>query len=92
MQEELEGIASSGCTFSQEDIDLFQGELENALALARSDRVNIYYNGWSLGSPLDVELLESWLQLIQPYVENGLVEWMTLPEMYDAYLQWEQGF
>jgi hypothetical protein len=51
----------------------------------------IYYIGWSLGSPLDQELLESWLARIQPYVERGQVQWMTLPEMYDAYLAWEAG-
>jgi hypothetical protein len=91
MQEELEGQLSGGCTFNLLDIDFFEDELKKALALAAPDQVNIYYVGWSLGSPLDQELLESWLARIQPYVDSGQVRWVTLLEMFDAYLAWEAG-
>ena len=92
MEEELQGgVTGIGCTFTVADIDLFQGELDQALELAQPDRVNFYYVGWSLGGALDANLLENWLQRIQPYTERGQVEWVTLPEMYDAYTQWEQG-
>ncbi len=92
MEEELQGgVVGSGCTFTIEDIDLFQDELDRAIVLAQPDRVNIYYVAWSLGGILDADLLEEWLQRIAPYVERGEVEWMTLLEMYDEYIQWEQG-
>lgn len=35
-------------------------------------------------------LLERWLQSIQPYVHSDRVRWMTLPQMYDEYILWEQ--
>ncbi len=35
-------------------------------------------------------MLETWLQRIDTYVKAGQVEWKTLPEMYDAYVQNEQ--
>jgi hypothetical protein len=53
--------------------------------------VNIYYVGKSIGSPVETEVLEAWLQRIQPYVQSGEVQWMTLPEMYEAYVQWEKS-
>lgn len=62
MEEELQGgVTAAGCTFTIEDIDFFQDELDMAIALAQPDRVNIYYNSWSLGGPLDMDLLEAWL-------------------------------
>lgn len=46
---------------------------------------------WSLGEQfLDRDLLEEWLGRIQPYVQAGQVKWRTLPEMYEAYVQWER--
>jgi len=74
---------------TQADIDYFIRELEQAIALAQPGRVNTYYVSWSLGSPLDSKMLETWLQRIAPYVASGQVAWKTLPEMYDAYVQWE---
>jgi len=79
------------CDFTTQDIDAFIRQLEEALSYTRQDQINIYYVSWSLGSPLNKTLLEAWLQRIQPYVESGRVEWKTLPEMYDAYVQWEQS-
>ena len=75
--------------FSKEDIDLFFEELDMAVALRDPDQINMYYVSWSLGKALDSELMEEWLRRIVPYVESGLVEWKTLPEMYDAYSAWE---
>ena len=92
MEEELQGgVTGSGCTLTLNDIDLFEGELDKAIALAEPGQVNVYYVGWSLGGALDEDLLENWLQRVDAYVERGEVEWMTLPEMYDVYVQWEQG-
>ncbi len=88
MEEELTG-QTPGKNFTEADIDYFFQQLDQAIALSEPGQVNIYYVGWSLGSPLDTQLLEIWLQRIVPYVESGQVEWKTLPEMYDAYIQYE---
>lgn len=92
MQEETSSPTTSHtrCEFTQEDIDAFIRQLEEALSYVEPDKVNIYYVSWSLGSPLDKRLLEAWLQRIQPYVQSGRVQWKTLPEMYDAYVAWEK--
>ncbi len=79
------------CRFALEDTDAFIQQLEEAVSYASAEQVNIYYVAWSFGSPLDKGLLETWLRRILPYVESGQVEWKTLPEMYDAYIQWEQS-
>ncbi len=85
-------LAESGEMPTQlEDIDAFIAELEEAISLAESGMVNIYYVGKSIGSPVETEVVEAWLQRIEPYVQSGQVQWMTLPEMYEAYVQWEQG-
>lgn len=85
------GTSFTRCDFTQEDIDAFIQQLEEALSYAEPGQANIYYVSWSLGAPLDRTLLEKWLQSIQPYVESGQVQWMTLPQMYDEYVRWEQG-
>ncbi len=83
-------ISNISGEFTREDIDTYFRELEQAIALSDPDKVNIYYVGGSLGKPLDKVLLGEWLKRIQPYVENGSVRWATLPEMYDAYVNWEK--
>jgi len=83
-------LAESGpAPGSLADIDEFIFDLEEALALADPGKVNIYYVGKSIGSPFDTEVLEQWLQRVQPYVEAGQVKWATLPEMYEAFVVWE---
>jgi hypothetical protein len=89
MEEEATG--QEGKEFTAADIDYFIRELEQAIALAEPDKVNIYYVSWSLGQALDAHLLEEWLKRIEPYVQAGQAQWKTLPEMYDAYVQWEQS-
>jgi hypothetical protein len=91
VEEELAGTFHEGCEFNVKDIVAFEGELQEALTLVDPDKVNILYVAWSLGSALDTDLLGQWLASIQPYVEQGQVQWATLPEMYDAYVSWEAG-
>lgn len=88
MEEEATGKMPCN-NFTQGDIDYFFEELEQAIDLAEPGQVNVYYVSWSLGSPLDMGLLETWLQGIEPYVKSGQVEWKTFLEVYDAYVQWE---
>jgi hypothetical protein len=88
MEEDATGQSSgTGEDLTQADIDYFIRELEQAIALAQPGQVNTYYVSWSLGAPLDPGMLETWLQRIAPYVASGQVEWKTLPEMYEAYVQ-----
>lgn len=91
IEEEFTLNDTRGCTFASADIDYFIQELEKAIALSDPDQVNNFYLSWSLGSQIDKDLLEEWLERLQPYVLSGQVEWKTLPEMYDAYIQWEQS-
>lgn len=86
-----ESAAGESCDqdFSKSDIDLFFEELDAAVTLRDPDQINMYYVSWSLGKALDSELMEEWLRRIVPYTQAGLVEWKTLPEMYDAYTAWE---
>ncbi|MBI5871565.1 hypothetical protein HZB88_00605 [archaeon] len=76
--------------FTEEDISVFIEELERAVSYTDKGKVNIYYVSWSLGTLLDTKMLEKWLQAIQPYIESGKVQWKTLPEMYDEYVEWEK--
>ncbi len=90
MHEELTGQSTQDCAFDNQDINDFFQQLERAISLSESDQVNMYYTAWSLGKALDKAMLEDWLKRIQTYIQAGQVEWKTLPQMYDAYVQWEQ--
>jgi hypothetical protein len=79
------------CKFNVKNIDALQHELEAALSLVDERRLNMYYFAWSIGSSQDEALLKAFLEQIQPYVDSGQIQWATLPEMYDLYLEWEQS-
>jgi hypothetical protein len=79
------------CTFNAADIDAVIAELEQVLALVEAGKVNTYYVSWSLGKELDDGLLEDFLRRVKPYVDDGRVQWKTLPEMYDLYTAWEKN-
>ncbi len=89
MEEETSANSTRDCVFNPADIEAYIEQLELALSLAEPGQVNVFYVGNSLGAPLDMDLLEAWLQAIQPYVVSGQVVWATLPEMYQAYTSWE---
>ena len=76
---------------SEEDIEVSIEKIEESLNHIDPNKVNILYFAWSIGDPARVKdpLLEQWLQAIQPYIESGQVEWKTLPEIYDAYIDIE---
>ena len=91
--EELAGDAGQAGhgDFTKEDLDAFFILLDEALESVDPNKINTLYSSWSIGNAERVAdpLLEEWLQRIEPYVEAGLVEWATLPEVYDYYLAWE---
>jgi hypothetical protein len=87
MQEELSPSGKTGsCVFNQADIDTYIQQLQVALSLAEPGKTNIFYVGNSLGSKLEMDILEDWLQAIDPYVKSGQVQWATLPGMYQAFV------
>ncbi len=77
--------------FTQADIDAFLGMLEEALACSSAEEVNVFYVGWSIGGCIGAGMVERLLQAVQPYIDSGHVEWKTIPEMYDAYVEWESA-
>jgi hypothetical protein len=79
------------CEFTAQDIDAVVATIEQALTLVDASKVNTYYLSWSLGSELDESLLENFLQRVKPFVDDGRVQWKTLPEMYDLYIAWESA-
>jgi acetyl esterase/lipase len=78
---------------TEDDVEGFIVALEESLAAVESDQINMMYVSWSIGDAGRAQdpNIEVWLQAVEPYVEAGLVEWATLPEIYDQYLDWEQG-
>jgi len=87
----LPKLASGGddLSFTDEDIDEYLVQLEAALALVDPEQVNVFFQLWSFGLALDPEVMERWLIAIEPYVASGQVRWVSLPEMYDAFIDWE---
>lgn len=85
-EEQLSADSAIRCEFTAEDIPASVAELEEALSLMQPGRLNTYYLSWSLGNPLSPELLEQWLQAIQPYVDAGRMQWVSLIDMYQMYV------
>lgn len=73
--------------FNQDDIDKFVEVLDEYLLHTRDDKVNQMYVALSIGDGIDMQVARAWLEAVEPYVEKGLVEWKTLPEVYDIYLK-----
>ncbi len=84
--------ASGECSehlFTLDDIQAYLDVMEESLEYSTEDEVNILYLSTSIGSSENTEMLAKWLETVQPYVEQGLVEWKTIPEMYDAFVELE---
>ena len=73
--------------FDDEDIDRYIEQLEKALTQLDSQQPNFAYVGWSYGTRMPEAFARKWLSAVEPYVETGQVEWKTIPEMYDIYVQ-----
>ena len=83
-------LAGDDKLIDQEDIDAFIELLDEHLKYVRPGLVNEYYVAWSVGTEQDPAMVDAWLKAIKPYVDSGKVVFKTLPEMLDAYLQWEK--
>jgi len=83
---------TEGYYLESNDVDTYIEILEESLEHSSADEVNILYVALSIGNGMDDEdVAREWLEAIEPYVEEGKVEWKTLPEMYDEYLEVENG-
>ena len=83
--EELNGEGVLQSDFEMEDIDAWREALPRIVAASDSRSVNTFYAVWSFGKPVDMELLEQWLLLIDEYVQAGSIRWSTIPEMAELY-------
>jgi len=81
---------ASDSELTQEDADALMLELDEALTYVEAGEVNVWYLSLSIGKPisaLDEEVYHSWLNALQPYIDAGLVEWKTLNEVYEIYME-----
>ncbi|MBN2878899.1 MAG: hypothetical protein JXN65_04630 [Clostridia bacterium] len=85
--EEMNGLTEGGAGFEFDikDIEAWRDKLDELLAYTDSNTVNTYYAAWSLGGPVDTDLLEKWLQMIDEYVRDGRIIWTNIPDMIDIY-------
>jgi hypothetical protein len=80
--------------FTESDITAFKVNLDEALSLVDSSKINFIYTAWSLGNlkkGIDDGLLDKWLATVKPYIDAGKVQWKTIPEIYDLYTAWEKS-
>ena len=77
--------------FDSQDVDLYIEELETALKNLDPDQPNFAYAGWSFGTKMPDSFAHEWLSAIQPYIDAGRVQWKTIPQMYDIYVNWRNN-
>ena len=85
--EEIQGLSGGGTgfVFDSNDIDAWRDRIDELLTYTDSSSFNTYYAAWSLGGPVDENMLEEWLQMIDEYVQEGKIVWTGIPEMIDLY-------
>ena len=71
----------TSCEFTAADIDVYFDDLDAALEQLDPDQLNTFKGTYSQGAPLDLTLLEEWLIRLQPYLDEGRVEWATIDEI-----------
>jgi hypothetical protein len=79
-------------SLDERDVIALLEEVERASLRANPERLNTFIIQWSMGSVIEEELLHLLLENIEPYRADGRVVWSTMPEIYDTYLEWEQGW
>ena len=81
--EKLIEDSPTGCEFKADDLDLFFADLDEALALVDPTQLNTFKGTYSQGAALDLTLQEDWLMRLQPYLDDGSVQWATITEIMD---------
>ncbi len=83
-------VRSESCPLTVEDVDLEIEAIEEAIALhdpARVGKVDVYLPA-SIFTEANREVLEYFLARVDELVQQGLLQWATQGEVYDAYLAW----
>ena len=94
--DEIDELADEGDTgdtadslFGTPDVAAYFRDLRAIVAAADPDRVNVVVAVWSFGDGLDESALEVWLSDLAERADEGSVRWASLPEVYDAFVEWE---
>ncbi len=87
----LSGEDSGAPEFTGDDVDVYLEKLEYALNHLDSEQPNFFYVGWSFGTEMPESFARQWLGAIQQYADEGRVQWKTIPEMYDIYVEWRDS-
>ncbi|MFH1547327.1 MAG: hypothetical protein ABIC57_02470 [bacterium] len=75
--------------YEDEDIDVLVDKIEEAIALSDKNKVNIIYFSLSIGAKdVDTDFYQSMFDALQPYVDAGQLEYKSMNEMYNEYIQW----
>ena len=56
-----------------------------------ADYLNTMNSVWSLGADMPVELQHGLFTALQPYIDSGQVELVSVGDIYDLYVLWAQG-
>jgi hypothetical protein len=82
----IKGLDGDSSAFMPPDVDAYEVLLKEAISLAEPGEVNLFYTGVSVGNAgINEDLYNDFLSRTQSYVDQGLVEWKTLPEVYLEY-------
>ncbi len=87
-EESIDSQATHGdMEYSDEDIDVLVSKVEEALGLAEPGKINQIYFSLSIGAAdIDRGFYEKMFTALQPYVDQGVLEYKTLNEIYHLYL------
>lgn len=81
----LHAAGSLPCTMEGGTAHCDMQIIEDALAAREPDEFHSLFFIWSLGSQLDEEILKTFYERVQPYIESGDIIWQTIPQVVDKY-------
>ncbi|MBU1935348.1 hypothetical protein KKF04_04795, partial [Patescibacteria group bacterium] len=74
--------------YEDEDIDVMVEKIEEAISLSDKNKVNFIYFSLSIGAKdVDTEWYQKMFDALQPYVDAGQLEYKSMNEMYEEYIQ-----
>lgn len=86
----ISGKESGKCIFDTSDIDTIKERIDEALVNLDPERINTLNMTISIGSAPGEDILRDFLDMIQEYIDKGDVEWLTMIEQYERFLEWEE--
>lgn len=86
----ISGKEAGDCIFDSSDIDIIKERIDEALENLDPERINTLNMIISIGSAPDEDILREFLDMIQEYIDQGDVEWLTMTEQYERFLDWEE--